>query len=44
MMSERAAVERARARAADLAHGLKTPLTVLGQISDTLVKNVIRTP
>ncbi len=36
LMSERAAVERARARAADLAHGLKTPLTVLGQISDTL--------
>jgi signal transduction histidine kinase len=36
LMSERAAVERARARAADLAHGLKTPLTVLGQISETL--------
>jgi signal transduction histidine kinase len=36
LMSERAAVERARARAADLAHGLKTPLTVLSQISETL--------
>lgn len=36
LMSERAAVERARARASDLAHGLKTPLTVLSQISETL--------
>lgn len=33
---ERAAVERARARASDLAHGLKTPLTVLGQIGESL--------
>ncbi|MBC2771386.1 HAMP domain-containing histidine kinase [Rhizobium sp. AQ_MP] len=30
------AVERARARASDLAHGLKTPLTVLLQLADTL--------
>ncbi|MFN3317387.1 MAG: sensor histidine kinase [Allorhizobium sp.] len=30
------AVERARARASDLAHGLKTPLTVLLQLSDNL--------
>jgi signal transduction histidine kinase len=36
LMSERAAVERARARASDLAHGLKTPLTVLSQISESL--------
>ena len=40
LLAERAAVERARARAADLAHGLKTPLTVLGQISETLAKGV----
>lgn len=33
---ERAAVERARARASDLAHGLKTPLTILAQIGETL--------
>lgn len=38
LLAERAAVERARARAADLAHGLKTPLTILGQISETLSK------
>ncbi|MBW8319940.1 MAG: HAMP domain-containing histidine kinase [Rhizobium sp.] len=30
------AVERARARASDLAHGLKTPLTVLLQVADHL--------
>ena len=30
------AVERARARASDLAHGLKTPLTVLMQLADAL--------
>ncbi|QGG92891.1 sensor histidine kinase [Agrobacterium sp. MA01] len=30
------AVERARARASDLAHGLKTPLTVLLQLADNL--------
>lgn len=36
---ERAAVERARARASDLAHGLKTPLTVLGQIGETLERD-----
>lgn len=30
------AVERARARASDLAHGLKTPLTVLLQLADGL--------
>lgn len=32
------AVERARARASDLAHGLKTPLTVLLQLADNLPK------
>jgi signal transduction histidine kinase len=36
LLGERAAVERAKARASDLAHGLKTPLTVLGQIGETL--------
>ncbi len=30
------AVERARARAADLAHGLKTPLTAILQVAETL--------
>ncbi|AFL54629.1 signal transduction histidine kinase [Sinorhizobium fredii] len=30
------AVERARARASDLAHGLKTPLTVLAQLAERL--------
>ncbi|MDH4412516.1 MAG: HAMP domain-containing sensor histidine kinase [Rhizobium sp.] len=30
------AIERARARASDLAHGLKTPLTVLLQMADNL--------
>ncbi|THV17347.1 sensor histidine kinase [Rhizobium rhizophilum] len=30
------AIERARARASDLAHGLKTPLTVLLQLADNL--------
>lgn len=30
------ALERARARASDLAHGLKTPLTVLQQLADRL--------
>lgn len=34
--NERAAVERARARASDLAHSLKTPLTALGHIGETL--------
>jgi signal transduction histidine kinase len=36
MANNRSALERARARASDLAHGLKTPLTVLGQISEAL--------
>jgi signal transduction histidine kinase len=36
LAGERGAVERARARASDLAHGLKTPLTVLAQIGETL--------
>jgi signal transduction histidine kinase len=36
LLAERAAVERAKARASDLAHGLKTPLTILGQIGETL--------
>lgn len=36
---ERAAVERARARASDLAHGLKTPLTVLAHISEALSRD-----
>jgi signal transduction histidine kinase len=36
LLGERAAVERARARASDLAHGLKTPLTILSQISESL--------
>jgi signal transduction histidine kinase len=36
LLGERAAVERAKARASDLAHGLKTPLTILGQIGETL--------
>lgn len=37
LLTERAtAVERARARASDLAHGLKTPLTVLLQLADQL--------
>ena len=40
LLGERAAVERAKARASDLAHGLKTPLTILGQISETLNGNV----
>ncbi len=37
LLQERAtAVERARARASDLAHGLKTPLTVLSHLADHL--------
>jgi signal transduction histidine kinase len=36
LVGERAAVERAKARASDLAHGLKTPLTILGQIGEQL--------
>jgi signal transduction histidine kinase len=36
LVGERAAVERAKARASDLAHGLKTPLTILGQIGESL--------
>ena len=37
LLTERAtAVERARARASDLAHGLKTPLTVLLHLADQL--------
>lgn len=37
LLHERAsAVERARARASDLAHGLKTPLTVLAQLATRL--------
>ncbi|MGB8818033.1 MAG: HAMP domain-containing sensor histidine kinase [Rhizobiaceae bacterium] len=39
LAAERGAVERARARASDLAHGLKTPLTILTQISETLAKS-----
>jgi signal transduction histidine kinase len=39
MADNRTAVERARARASDLVHGLKTPLTILGQISESLSKN-----
>jgi signal transduction histidine kinase len=36
MADNQAAVTRARARASDLAHGLKTPLTILAQIGETL--------
>lgn len=37
LLKEReAAVERARSRASDLAHGLKTPLTVLSQLAATM--------
>ena len=37
LLAEReTAVERARARASDLAHGLKTPLTVLSQLVESL--------
>ncbi len=37
LLAEReVAVERARARASDLAHGLKTPLTVLAQLAEHL--------
>jgi signal transduction histidine kinase len=37
LLQEReAAIERARTRASDLAHGLKTPLTVLGHIGEKL--------
>lgn len=37
LLAEReTAVERARARASDLAHGLKTPLTVLAQLAESL--------
>lgn len=37
LLSEReTAVERARARASDLAHGLKTPLTVLSHLAEAL--------
>ncbi len=36
MADSKAAVDRARARASDLAHGLKTPLTVLNQLSEKL--------
>jgi signal transduction histidine kinase len=39
LSAERAAVERARARASDLAHGLKTPLTILAQISESIKKS-----
>ncbi len=39
MADNQAAVTRARARASDLAHGLKTPLTILAQISETLDNN-----
>jgi signal transduction histidine kinase len=38
MTDNRLAVEHARTRASDLAHGLKTPLTILGQISESLSK------
>ena len=38
MQDGRAAVERARSRASDLAHGLKTPLTILGQLGETMAK------
>ncbi len=43
MADNQAAVTRARARASDLAHGLKTPLTILAQISETLNSNGDRT-
>jgi signal transduction histidine kinase len=36
MADNSAAVERARARASDLAHGMKTPLTILAQIGEAL--------
>lgn len=37
LLAEReTALERARARASDLAHGLKTPLTVLAQLAESL--------
>lgn len=37
LLAEKAsALERARARAADLAHGLKTPLTAIVQVAETL--------
>ncbi|OOG68489.1 sensor histidine kinase [Sinorhizobium sp. A49] len=40
LLAEReTAVERARARASDLAHGLKTPLTVLAQLAESLPDN-----
>lgn len=40
LLSEReTAVERARARASDLAHGLKTPLTVLSHLVEGLPEN-----
>ena len=39
LSAERSAVERARARASDLAHGLKTPLTILAQIGETVEKS-----
>lgn len=36
LLERETAVERARARASDLAHGLKTPLTVLAHLAETL--------
>ena len=39
LSAERSAVERARARASDLAHGLKTPLTILAQIGESADKS-----
>ena len=34
LVSQKKSMEFARARASDLAHGLKTPLSVLGTLSD----------
>lgn len=39
LLAERSAVERARARASDLASGLKTPVTILSQIGETVEKS-----
>ena len=36
MTDGRSQVEKARARASDLAHGMKTPLTILAQIGETM--------
>lgn len=39
LASQQRSIERARARAGDLAHGLKTPLTVLNSVARTLTSN-----